>query len=399
MNLIYADCFSGISGDMFLGALIELGIDKDWLLAELSSLKIPAFTLDTAKVKKGAIQCTQCKVIPQKHERIKRGLPEITEMIEKSDLKPKIKDQALHLFRTLAHVEAAIHGIPISEVHFHELGAIDSLVEILAILIGYDHLGIDELYSSPLPLGSGIINTQHGPIPIPSPATVALLKDAPVIHTDIEAELVTPTGALLIKHLAKSFGIPPKMALKKIGYGAGERDLQQRPNCLRLIWGESDAGFAEEYIDVLECNIDDMNPEFYPGLMETLFDAGALDVSLSQIIMKKGRPGTKVTVLSGFGQTRELSSILMAETSSLGVRIQRVQRFKALRKVFTLQTRYGPVRFKCAWDGKKLINIAPEYEDYSLISRKYNRPMKSVYQEIISEALNQIENLVDNTEM
>ena len=288
MNLLYADCFSGISGDMLLGALIELGIDRDWLLSELSSLKIPSFTLETSKVRKGAIQCTQCKVIPQAPQKDKRGLPEIAEIIEKGHLKKNIKDQALHLFGLLADIEAKIHGIPVSDVHFHELGAIDSLVEILGILIGYDQLGIDALYASPLPVGHGIINTLHGPIPIPSPATVALLKDVPIIHTDIEAELVTPTGALLIKHLAKSFEIPPKMVIKQIGYGAGEQDLHQRPNCLRLIRGESDDGFEEEYIEVLECNIDDMNPEFYPQLMENLFGAGALDVSLSPIIMKKG---------------------------------------------------------------------------------------------------------------
>jgi uncharacterized protein (TIGR00299 family) protein len=398
MNLIYADCFSGISGDMLLGALIELGIDKDWLHSELSSIGIPPFTIEINKVKRGAVNCTQCRVIAQDPQKVKRGIREISEIIEKSHLKNPIKDQALNLFLLLADVEAKIHNIPVTDVHFHELGAIDSLVEIIGVLIAYDHLNIDELYASPLPLGRGIINTQHGPIPIPSPATVELLKGIPVIFTDIEDELVTPTGALLVKHLVKGFEVQPKMVIKKVAYGAGERDLHEMPNCLRLIWGETDPGFEEEYIEVLECEIDDMNPEFYPRLMESLFNSGALDVTLSQIIMKKGRPGAKVTVLSAIDSTKRLSAILLTETSTIGLRINRVKRFKASRKIVKIQTQYGPVRCKCAWKGNNLINIAPEYEDYSKISRKYNRPVKSVYQEIIAEALKQTENIVDNSE-
>ncbi len=397
MNLLYADCFSGISGDMLLGALIELGIDKDWLHSEISSIGIPQFTIEINKIKRGAIQCAQYRVIAQEPQKVKRGIREISDIIEKSHLKKSIKDRALNLFLLLAEVEAKIHNIPVSEVHFHELGAIDSLVEIIGVLIAYDHLKIDELYASPLPLGRGIINTQHGPIPIPSPATVELLKGIPVVFTDIEDELVTPTGALLIKHLSKGFEAPFKMLIKKVAYAAGERDLCKRPNCLRLILGETDLGIEEESIEVLECDIDDMNPEFYPRLMEGLLNSGALDVTISQIIMKKGRPGVKITVLSALDSTKLLSAILLTETSTIGVRINRVRRFKASRKVITIQTQYGPVRCKCAWEGNNLINIAPEYEDYSEISRKYNRPIKSVYQEIIAEALKQTVNLVDNS--
>jgi uncharacterized protein (DUF111 family) len=188
------------------------------------------------------------------------------------------------------------------------------------------------------------------------------------------------------------------MIIKKVCYGAGERNLLVRPNCLRLIMGESDPGFEEESIEVLECDIDDMNPEFYPRLMESLFDSGALDVTLSQIIMKKGRPGAKVTVLSTIDSTKRLSSILLTESSTIGVRIHRVRRSKVSRKVVRIQTEFGPVRCKCAWKGNKVVNIAPEYEDYYKISRKYNRPIKSVYQKIIAEALKQTENYVDNIE-
>ncbi|MGA1839475.1 MAG: nickel pincer cofactor biosynthesis protein LarC [bacterium] len=398
MNLIYADCFSGISGDMLLGAFIELGIDKDWLQSELSSIGIPPFILEIKKIMRGAINCTQCRIIAQEPQKVKRGIREISELINKSNLKQTIKDQALNLFLILADVEAKIHNIPVTDVHFHELGAIDTIVEIIGVLIGYDFLNIDRFYSSPLPLGRGIINTQHGPIPIPSPATVELLKDLPVIFTDSEHELVTPTGALLIKHLAKKIELQPKMVIKKIAYGAGERDLNERPNCLRLIWGETDNNLEEEYIEVIECEIDDMNPEFYPRLMEGLINSGALDVTLSQIIMKKGRPGVKVTVLSAIDSTKRLSEILLTETSTIGLRINKVKRFKASRKVIKIQTQYGPVKCKCAWKGDDLINIAPEFEDYSKISRIYNRPIKLVYQEIIAEALKQIVNLIDNNE-
>jgi len=399
VNLLFADCFSGISGDMFLAALIDLGVKKDWLYEELSSLGLPPFSLDVSTVRKGAIQCTQCRVIDRSSHPAERGLPEITGMIEEGPLKPHIKEKAVHLFRVLAEVEATIHGISVEKVHFHELGALDALVEIIGVLLSYDRLGIDALFVSPLPLGRGIISTRHGPIPIPSPATVALLKDVPVIHSGLESELVTPTGALLASQLAQGFGMPPRMRIQRVGYGAGERDLPERPNCLRLILGETDGEYEEESIEVLECDIDDMNPEFYPHLTEHLFGAGALDVTLCQIIMKKGRPGTRMTVLSQIHTTSQLVTILLAESSTIGVRINRVVRSRASRRIVEIQTAYGPVRVKCAWRDKTLLNIAPEYEDYSRISRRYNRPVKSIYQEIMAEALKQVKNLVDNREI
>ncbi|MGA1795723.1 MAG: nickel pincer cofactor biosynthesis protein LarC [bacterium] len=399
MNILFADCFSGISGDMFLGALIDLGVERDWLCESLSSLGLPPFSLEVATVRKGAIQCTQCRVIDRGGPPVERGLREITGMIEASPLRPSIKEKAVRLFSVLGEAEATIHGIPVEKVHFHELGALDALVEIIGVLLGYDRLGIDALFVSPLPLGRGVISTRHGPIPVPSPATVALLKDVPVIHTGLDAELVTPTGALLATQLAKGFGMPPQMKIQRVGYGAGERDLPERPNCLRLILGETDGEYEEETIEVLECDIDDMNPEFYPHLTERLFNAAALDVTLCQIIMKKGRPGTRVTVLSRIHTTTQLVAILLAESSTLGVRIHRVSRSKASRRIVKIQTAYGPVRVKCAWRDTTLLTISPEYEDYSEISRKYNRPVKSIYQEIMSEALKQVKNLVDQREI
>ncbi len=394
MNIIYADCFSGISGDMLLGALIELGIDMEWLQSELSCVGIESFRFETNKVKKGGIQCTQCKIICHGHEKVTRGIEDIKKIIKESNLKQNIKDNAIEIFQSLADAEAKIHNIPVSEIHFHELGALDSLVDILGVIIAFDNLGIKAFYSSPLPLGRGLINTQHGPIPVPAPATLALLSGIPVIHTGIEAELVTPTGAALVNALARGFGAPPEMVIKKIGYGAGTRDLPDRPNCLRLILGESEYISAdtliEEYIEVLNCDIDDMNPEFYTYIMENLFNAGALDVTLSQIIMKKGRPGVRISVLAQMNSISKLVNILLTETTTTGIRVNRVRRYKASRQIKTVLTQYGPVRVKYAWKDNNMINVSPEYEDCFKIARKYNRPLKFIYQEIIAEVLKKL---------
>ncbi|MBN2374476.1 nickel pincer cofactor biosynthesis protein LarC [bacterium] len=401
MKIVFADCFSGVSGDMLLGALIGIGADKEFLYSELSSMQLDPFSLEVKGIKKGAMQCTQCRVITQSLQNSTRGINDIQKIIEKSPLKQAIKDRALKIFQDLAYVEAKIHDIPVSKIHFHEIGATDSLVDVLGVLIACDYLGIEAIYSSPLCLGRGIINTLHGPIPAPAPATLAILENVPVIHTGIEAELVTPTGAALIKHLSKRFGLPPQMTIRKIGYGAGQRDLPDRPNCLRLILGESDETFNEEIIQTIECDIDDMNPESYPYIMESLFEAGALDVSLSQIIMKKGRPGIRICVLSKIDSVKRLADVMLTETTTIGVRINQVRRYKASREVKTIRTQYGPVRFKYAWAGDKPVNLAPEYEDYSKIARKYNRPLKCIYQDIMDEVSKKIGNgnIVDKQKM
>jgi len=397
MKIIYADCFSGISGDMLLGALIELGVDKDWLQSELSAIQIEPFKIEIKRIKKGAIGCTQFRVISQGGKSLYRGFEQIKHSILKSRLKDKIKSQSLEIFHHIAEVESVIHTITIQEVHFHEIGAIDSIVDIVGTVIACDYLGIRDFFSSPLPLGRGSTTTEHGPIPIPAPATLAILEGVPVLHTDIETELVTPTGAALIKHLSRGFGLPPEMVIKAIGYGAGEKDLTDRPNCLRLIMGETAEnlqGGYEDYIEVAECDIDDMPPEFYTYLMERLFSEGALDVSLSHTIMKKGRPGVRVTVLSEIGSVQRLVNILLTETTTIGIRDYRAHRNKALRKIETIQTEYGPVRVKYAFGKNSLLNISPEYEDCLQIARKYNRPLKIIYQEITARALKKL-NIVD----
>ncbi len=385
MKIAYFDLISGASGDMILGALIDSGLSTQFLEQSLELLNISGFDIEVKKVSQKGFQATKVKVlvnddIPERH------FSDITAIINKSKLPERIQKKALSIFHKLAEVEAGIHGIPIDEVHLHELGGVDTIIDIVGSLIGLDCLGIRKISCSPVPLGRGFIQGAHGQIPLPAPATIALLKNTPIIGSPIDMELVTPTGAVLLTTLSDSFGIIPTMTLTAVGYGAGDRELPI-PNLLRLIIGESTPGSTElvEQLISLETSIDDMNPELFDHVMEKLFINGALDVVLIPIQMKKNRPGTLLQVLTRNDSAPKLRDVIFEETTTLGIRQQTVQRFSLPRETKEVETEFGPVKVKIAYLHNGLKKISPEYEDCRSIAKSKKIPIREVYNVILKQ--------------
>ncbi len=378
MKVAYFDCIAGVSGDMILGALLDAGLPEATLRECLAALRLDGFELRVQRVRKHAFSATKVDVlvaddVPERH------LADIERLVRQGDLPPAIEEKALGILGRLAQVEADIHGTTPDEVHLHELGGVDTIVDVVGALSGLDALGIERLYASPLPLGRGFTRSAHGRIPLPAPATVALLKDVPVVGSELEVELVTPTGAVLLASLVAAFGPMPAMTLRAVGYGAGTRDLPI-PNVLRLLVGEqSPPGEAViETLAVLETNVDDLNPEIYDYVMARLFEAGALDVFLSPIQMKKNRPATLLRVICRPDDAQTLTAILFAETSTLGVRQQTVARYALPRAMHSVETPYGPVRVKVArWAGGR--KASPEYEDCRRLAELHGVPLRQVY--------------------
>lgn len=381
MKIGYFDCFAGASGDMMLGALVDAGLDGELLQERLSGLHLPGFKLECRRVDKNGIGATKVDVVvtDDVHE---RHLPQIEEIVRQSDLGEQIKEQAVAIFHRLGETEAHIHGASLDHVHLHELGGVDTIVDVVGTLLGLEEMGIERVYSSPLPMGRGFIQSSHGRIPLPAPATVGLLRGVPVVGSDLEAELVTPTGAALLSHLAADFGPLPAMVLEAVGYGAGTRDLLI-PNLLRLLIGQADVGRATvvESLLLLETNIDDLNPEFYEHVMGRLFEAGALDVYLTPIQMKKNRPATLLSVLCNLEKAKGLTEIIFSETSTLGVRQQMVQRRCLARSMHKVETPYGTVSVKVArWgEDKNAWRASPEYEDCRRLAKEKGAPLREVY--------------------
>jgi uncharacterized protein (TIGR00299 family) protein len=390
MKIAYFDCIAGASGDMILGALLDAGLPEEMLRQQLGHLRLADFDLRLRRVEKNGFSAVKVDVIV-KDDVPARHLPEIEAIVVNSDLPAAIKDQAVAIFRRLGEVEASIHGTTLDQVHLHELGGVDTIVDVVGALAGLAALGVERVVVSPLPLGRGFVRGAHGPIPLPAPATVALLKGAPVVGSNLEMELVTPTGAALLASLAAEFGPIPAMTLEAVGYGAGGRDLPI-PNVLRLLLGQQAATnmATVETVTLLETNIDDLNPEIYDYVMTRLFEAGALDVFLSPIQMKKNRPATLLQVLCRPAQTDALTAILFAETSTLGVRQQTVQRHCLARSSHTVQTPYGPVRVKVAAWGQDQAKAAPEYEDCRRLAELSGAPLREVYQ-AAQQAVEQLE--------
>lgn len=371
---------------MILGALLDAGVTQEKLQEQLSLLHLEGFDLKTRRVMKNGLSATQAEVIvadpvPE------RRLPDLIEIIHTSELTPPVKEQAVAIFQRLGQVEAHIHGISLEQVHLHELGGLDTIVDVVGALAGLQLAGVEQVQVSALPLGRGFIKSSHGPLPLPAPATVALLDGVPVTGSDLEVELVTPTGAAILTSLATSFGPIPAMTFKAVGYGAGRRDLPI-PNVLRILLGESAAPEAAiiETLAMLETNIDDLNPEVYEYVMAQLFDAGALDVFLSPIQMKKNRPAVLLRVLCKTNQADALSAILFSETSTLGIRKQLIERHCLPRTIQSVSTLYGPVRIKIAQWGQGKRKIAPEYEDCKKIAALKKVPLWEVYQAAIQAA-------------
>ncbi len=368
---------------MTLGALLDLGVDQKELFSQLDSLGVDGYELKAAKKQINGITGTDFNVIINKTQpHHHRHLNDIESIIDKGKIDGEAKKLAKHIFEVIARSEAKIHGKSIREIHFHEVGAIDSIVDIVGAAICISLIKPDKILSSPLHLGSGTISCAHGIMPVPAPATADILKGVPVYSNGVKGELVTPTGAAIIKSIVSDFGPLPAMTLDKTGYGAGKKQLD-RPNLLRVFWGKDSEGTGEELV-LLETNIDDMNPEIYSYLLPLLLEKGAMDAYLTNIIMKKGRPGVILSVLCEPGTSKHLEELIFTETSTLGIRQLKLKRSCLDRVQSTIQSDMGPVIVKLAYKGGKLLKLAPEYEECRKLAQKKGLPLKTVYESITS---------------
>ncbi|HER24538.1 MAG TPA: nickel pincer cofactor biosynthesis protein LarC [Candidatus Atribacteria bacterium] len=386
MKIAYFDCFSGISGDMTVGALLDAGLKIETLETELKKIGLTGYQLEADKVAKKGISATQFKV-KIKEEGVERRFKDILTILKKSKLDEEIKKEVIRIFFNIAQVESKIHQKDMDEIHFHEIGGLDSIIDITSTVIGIKILGIEEIYSSALPLGKGFVECAHGIIPVPAPATLELLKNIPTYGGGIESEMITPTGAAIISSLAKSFGERPLMEIERIGYGAGEKEFNI-PNLLRISIGKKrlkDEQLKDSYVSdeavLIETNIDDMNPEFYDYIMDQLFSQGALDVFLTPIQMKKNRPAHMLSILVYEQDLKEILEVLFSESTTLGVRMREIKRMKLTQQDFIADTKHGKIRVKVGIFKGKIKNIAPEYIDCKKIAKQQQIPLKEVYDE------------------
>jgi pyridinium-3,5-bisthiocarboxylic acid mononucleotide nickel chelatase len=382
VRIAHFDCFSGISGDMTLAALIDVGVDVEAVRATLDSLGLP-IKLETEKVKRNGFIATQVH-IEAADEQSHRYLPDVEAMSHKGKLTDKQRDLALTIFRRLAAAEAAVHGHPVEQVHFHEVGALDSIADIIGSAVALDLLGVDKFTSRSVPPGSGTVKCAHGIMPVPAPATAELLKGVPLAAAPVKAELVTPTGAAILTTVVSEWTDQPAMTIEKIGCGAGKRDFWEQPNLLRLLVGSAapsaspSAGAESDQVAVLETNLDDVSPEIVGYCFEQLFAAGALDVFTIPIHMKKNRPGVLLSVIAALETVPALEAILFRETGTFGVRRHQASRSKLQREIITVETPWGPVKAKKGWrDG--LAVLTPEYEDCARIARDKGISLRDVF--------------------
>jgi len=404
MKLVYFDCFSGISGDMTLGALVDAGCGVEHLRAELSGLQVPGWELTAEKVWKNGMAATYVKVKTEDQSK-HRSLNAILEILQKSQLAPTVRERAAAIFQQLGEAEARVHDVPLEKIHFHEVGAVDAIVDIVGACIGFHALGIEKFACSPLNVGGGTAKMAHGVLPVPAPATARLLTGKPTYSNGVQKELVTPTGAAIVATLCDSFGPQPAMSVSAIGYGAGTADIEGQPNVLRIMVGEEVSatkgeekgaqagvplllGFDEE-IAVIEANLDDMNPQIYGYFLEKALAAGALDVYTTPVQMKKNRPGTLLTVLCKPQDTNALMSLIFAETTTFGARTYRAQRRVLPREWVSVATEYGDVRIKVSRVNGRILHVAPEYDDCRKLAVEKNVPL----QRVIAEAMRSYEKI------
>jgi len=371
---------------MIIGSLLDLGLDFNYLKKELKKLKLQNYEIEAKKMVKSGISATKFDVIEKHHKNHhheERNLNEINKIINKSKLNNQIKNTIKKIFYKIAVAEAKIHKTSINKVHFHEIGAIDTIIDIAGAVIGLDKLGIKKIYCSNLNTGTGFVEFSHGKWSVPAPATAEMLKGVPVYHNNIKFELVTPTGAAIITTLADKFGEMPAMKLEKIGYGAGTKDLRQ-PNVLRVFYGEleEDSLYFDDKIMIMETNIDNMNPEIFPHIVEKLMKNGAVDAYTTSILMKKNRHGIKITALCNTADIDKLSKIIFEESTTLGIRVFPAGRKKLGRETKTVKTKWGKVRVKISKFNGKIKNVTPEYEDCVRIAKKYKIPLRMVYEEV-----------------
>lgn len=409
MSVLYLDCFSGAAGDMILGALLDAGLPFDELRRALGSLAIEPADVWTEQVSRAGISATKFHVRgeeapddppvrhPHGHVHTPQGgvaveparakahahgphrtLVQITRLIESSALSPSGKIRAVSLFQRLAEVEAAIHGTAVDAVHLHEVGALDSVIDIVGTVHALEVMQIDQVVASPLNVGGGMVRTAHGVLPVPAPATARLLEGAPIYSGPQQVELVTPTGALLVTAYASRFGGIPDMRLQRVGYGAGSRDFRDTPNVLRVLIGEADPDTAGHRVVVIEAEIDDMNPQIFGVLMDRLLAEGALDVFYTPIQMKKNRPGTLVSIVAPPHRRERLTATVFGETTTIGVRFHEMARECLERETVTVETPFGPVAVKVARRRGEIMNAAPEFEDCARLARASGRPVKDI---------------------
>ncbi len=381
MKIAYLDCISGISGDMTLGALVDAGIPLDEIQAGIDSLGLPSCRLVASEVTKKGMRATSISV-EHEPEHAHRHLHHITQMIDGSSLTTSQKDLAVRIFTRLGEAEAKVHGTTIEKVHFHEVGAVDSIADIVGSAIGWDLLAVDRIECSPVPTGGGSIEIAHGRVSIPAPATAELLKGIPLANSEVQAELTTPTGAAIIATIVDQFGNLPSMVIDSIGLGAGERDLESQANVLRLLVGQSADPVSTEEVWVLETNLDDSSGELVGHCCTLLAAAGALDVYTSSIQMKKNRPGVTLSVLCQAHQVAELEQILFRETTTLGVRRWSAHRTTASRQSLDVVTPWGPVTGKLATLPDGTLRFTPEYESCRAVSEEHSIPLPQVYQQV-----------------
>lgn len=384
MTILYFDCFAGAAGDMLLGALLDLGVPVDALRDALGSLAVEGYSVEADRIVKGGIAAVKFRV----HEHALAGaapahphhhLDDIRAAIERSALSVAGKARAQAMFTRLAAAEAAIHATRIERVHLHEVGALDSIVDIVGCVFALEYLGVDRVVVSPMNVGGGMVRSAHGVFPVPAPATLRLLGDAPVYSSGVQMETLTPTGALVLTEYASSYGPLPAMRVDRVGYGAGDRDLPETPNVVRAVLGTSDEAASAMRVTVMTCEIDDMNPQIFGALMERLHAAGALEVYYQPVQMKKNRPGTQMTVVSRPEDRRRLADLVFTETTTLGVRYQEMDRECLDRETARLSTPWGEVRVKVGRQNGRVLNAQPEFDDVARLAAAHGVPIKDVH--------------------
>lgn len=387
--IAYFDCFSGISGDMTLGAFIDLGVPVKFLKDSIADIPLTNFDLKVSDVSRCGIMAKSV-LVHTSDEKTSRNFAEIVSLIQDSTISKRVREQSIDIFDKIAAAEAAVHGCPKDDVHFHEIGGIDAIVDIVGTALCVDYLGIEKIVSSKIPLGKGFVSCSHGTLPVPVPATLNILKGVPVYGTDIPHELVTPTGAGIIVSLAESFAAMPEMIVEKTGYGAGKRDLASCPNLLRIVVGTESNGqagqlseYQEDVIVVLETCVDDMNPEVFGFLMDRLFEGGALDVYWIPVFMKKNRPGTMIQVLCRKNRKNDLIHCILSQTSAIGLRHYDTKRILLPRENIFVETVYGEIQAKRIIEPGGGVRIVPEYEVCKKIALAKNIPIRVVYDTII----------------
>lgn len=376
-RVLYFDCASGASGDMLLGALVDLGLPLERLRDELAKLPLRGLRLEARRVDRSGLQATHVQVLDERGEHPHRGLFDVLRLLDASSLTSDVQQRCAALFRRLAEAEAAVHGTTVEQVHFHEVGAVDSIADVVGATWGLLQLDAARCVASPLNLGSGSVTMSHGTFSVPPPATARLVQGVPVYAAG-EGELLTPTGALLVTGFAGSYGPLPAMRPHAVGYGAGSRDTRGRPNVLRLVLGDEDAPSGRELVWLLEAQVDDLSPQLAGALVELLLAAGALDAWLAPIVMKKGRPGLVLSALARPERRDALEELILRESTTLGVRARECERSVLEREVLALPTSYGPIGVKLGRRHGRVYNAQPEFDDCRRAAEAHGVPIKEV---------------------